>query len=60
MTTLYRPHGSTEWREVEIVCAGPLNTFICREADRILPGIFVAHRNDLRQIAGVIHLRRAA
>ncbi len=42
-----------EWRPVKLICALPMGQFLVEEADRALPGRFVAFRSDLRVEAGV-------
>ncbi len=55
--TLHRLRPSQEWRPVEIVSAAPHGQFLVQEADRPLPGRFLAFRSDLRQIAGIFTYR---
>lgn len=31
----------------EILCAAPINGFLCKETDRELPGVFFADRSEL-------------
>ena len=46
-----------EWQAVEIICALPWGKFLVQETGKLLPGRFLASRNDLRVDEGVAPLR---
>lgn len=50
---IYRAPAAREWQPVEIIGQYPNGKFLCQEVGKILPGRFVASRNDLRVAAGV-------
>lgn len=53
---LHRVNSRQDWSDVEIIGPGPNGQFICREAGRPLPGVFLAFRSDLREAGGILKM----
>lgn len=49
---IHRREATGPWREVTIICALPWGKFLVQQVGPILPGRFLASREDLRVDAG--------